>query len=84
MTMKIEMTQRGFAVCNFLDEYQTKCSIQESSAAEKNCIWLGTNECKVHHVTGEHLSRMHLTQEMVIDLIPLLITFAITGELKSD
>lgn len=40
--MKIQFNQRNFA--EFEDRYGHKCSIQKSSLAEEDCIWLGLND----------------------------------------
>ena len=77
--MKIEKTERGFAVGEFVDRYGAKCSIQKSSLAFENCIWLGLEEGT--HVDGTCCARMHLTQEMVKDLLPRLQKFVETGEI---
>lgn len=45
--MKIEKTQRNFPFAEFTDRYGTKCSIQKSSLAFENCIWLGVANPKV-------------------------------------
>jgi hypothetical protein len=63
-------TQRGFLRAEFTDRYGEKCSIQKSSLAFEDCIWLGVNE-----------HRMHLTQEQAKALIPHLHHFVKTGEL---
>lgn len=41
--MKMTTTQRGFALIEFTDRYNTKCSIQKSSLATEDAIWLGPN-----------------------------------------
>lgn len=61
---------RGFLKGKFKDRYGVECSIQKSSLATEDCIWLGTV-----------VDRMHLTQEMVAELLPLLQHFVETGEL---
>ncbi len=79
---------RNFVVAEFLDMYGQKCSIQKSSIATEDVIWLGVDN------TGPHLkgpsweygedvnARMHLTQEQVRDqLLPALQHFVETGEL---
>lgn len=71
--MKLERTSRGFAILQFTDEYGLECSLQKSSLADKDCIWL-----------GDVRNRMHLTQDMVRDLLPYLMQFAETGELTDD
>lgn len=73
----------GFLNGKFKDRYDVPCSIQKSSLAFEDCIWLGADEVTVDHVTGKTFNtRMHLTQDMVRDLLPLLHRFADTGELS--
>lgn len=76
MAISIETTQRGFAFGEFEDRYGERCSIQKSSLAFEDCIWLG-----IHRPDGQ--DRMHLTQDQVADLLPLLQSFVETGELSS-
>lgn len=95
--MKIVTTSRGFQIGVFLDRYDNTCSIQKSSLATEDCIWLGIDEPKLtvfkDKDKGEYLeaempdnfdvnSRMHLTREQVADLLPLLFNFVATGELR--
>jgi hypothetical protein len=68
--MNIEKTERGFDIIEFLDRYGVECSLQKSSLATEDCIWLGVNE-----------SRMHLTQGQVKALLPYLQRFVDTGEI---
>lgn len=42
--MNIQTTHRGFAVANFIDRYGAKCSIQKSSLATEDAIWLGVDD----------------------------------------
>lgn len=79
--MKLTPTSRGFMRAEFVDHYGEACSIQQSSLAEPAAIWLGCDTGTHHHVTGKCLARMHLTQEHVLALLPLLQHFADTGEL---
>lgn len=74
--MNIERTQRGFAIAKFTDRYGNSCSIQESSIATEACIWLGVDR-DANDV--ECPTRMHLTQEMALDLLPLLKQFIEKG-----
>lgn len=37
-------TKRGFAIKEFIDRYGAKCSIQKSSLAFEDCIWLGIDK----------------------------------------
>jgi hypothetical protein len=91
--IKLEPSLRGFLHGQFTDRYGEKCSIQESSLATDRCIWLGINDVipKVQ-VNGlwqnvplpegaATCGRMHLTREMVKNLLPLLHHFVETGEL---
>ena len=71
--MRIRTTERGFRIAEFTDRYGEPCSIQESSLATEWAIWLGTN-----------VDRMHLSQEMAADLIPLLQYFVDNGRLPDE
>ena len=71
MRIELQTTGRGFTRGEFRDRYNFLCSIQKSSLATEDAIWLGVNE-----------NRMHLTQEMAEALIPLLQKFVDTGELS--
>lgn len=96
--MKIRHTERGFARADFTDRYGEQCSIQKSSLAFEDCLWLGVNDPKPKYlVYGEGWkdyplpegveiigSRMHLTREMAAELIPLLQHFVDTGELPEE
>lgn len=42
--MKIKKTQRGFELIDFKDANGEECSLQKSSAAERDLIWLGVDE----------------------------------------
>ncbi len=66
----IHPTERGFLLLDWTDDHGQACSIQESSADPLDRIWLGVTE-----------SRMHLTQEDALALIPILAIFAVTGKL---
>lgn len=82
MNLRVLRTQRGFSRVDFQDFYGKNCSLQKSSLATKDCIWLGANSGD--HVDGACLARMHLTREQVRALLPLLHHFAETGELPED
>ncbi len=89
-------TARGFNLAKFKDGNGEACSIQESSAAERPMIWLGNEHANPQHFpgdgTGWHAytlpanvqvnTRMHLTQENVAALLPLLHRFVETGGLS--
>ena len=100
----MEKTDRGFDLKNFSDWNDEKCSLQKSSIATEDCIWLGVTEPTVkalakelHPERADELNgwlnvplpecacvsgRMHLTQDMVKELLPHLIKFAETGDLS--
>jgi hypothetical protein len=44
--MEKEKTTRGFDITNFIDRYGEKCSLQKSSLATEDCIWLGIDDPK--------------------------------------
>lgn len=75
--MRVRRTLRGFAIIEFKDQYLIDCSLQKSSLATADCVWLG-----VDGDTGStgH-TRMHLTRTQVKRLLPHLQAFVDTGEL---
>jgi len=72
---------RGFLRGKFKDRYGEDCSIQKSSLATEDCIWLGCDHETVDKQGRPCGARMHLTREMVSDLLPLLQHFVATGDL---
>ena len=42
--MKITKTDRGFDIISFEDIYKRKCSIQKSSLATEDAIWIGVDD----------------------------------------
>ena len=93
--MKNRVTQRGFKISEFNDDYGLKCSLQKSSSFN-NSIWLGIDNPKLcifeNENRGKYIetdmpktfsvnSRMHLTREIVSDLLPYLVRFVETGEI---
>lgn len=74
-------TQRGFVRSDFKDFYGAECSIQESSLATDDAIWLGCNEGT--HVDGTCCARMHLNREQAAALIPVLERFVKSGRLPN-
>ena len=42
--MKKMKTGRGFAIINFEDQYGASCSLQKSSIATEDTVWLGPND----------------------------------------
>jgi hypothetical protein len=41
---EIKATDRGFPYAEFVDRNKVKCSIQKSSLAFEDCIWLGVDD----------------------------------------
>jgi hypothetical protein len=93
--IKLRKTERGFVRGEFVDRYGAGCSIQESSLASEACIWLGCDDPDPRVcIPGKGWqsvplpmdtvcnTRMHLTQDMVKSLLPLLEKFAKTGQLR--
>ena len=94
MKIKSDKTARGFALKEFEDFYNVKCSIQKSSLATEDAIWFGCDEANPRilvHATGWRPyplpdgvlmdTRMHLTREQVKELLPILQKFVETGEI---
>ena len=67
---KYSVADRGFVGYEGVDRYGQVFTIQESSLATEDCIWLGRAD-----------SRMHLTREMAAELVPLLQEFITHGHL---
>uniref|UniRef100_A0A6M3M2E1 Uncharacterized protein n=1 Tax=viral metagenome TaxID=1070528 RepID=A0A6M3M2E1_9ZZZZ len=95
--MENSKTKRGFDISEFTDSYGEKCSLQKSSSATENKIWLGIDNPKLtvfeNEKMGKYLvtempkhflvnSRMHLTREQVAELLPYLKRFVETGDLR--
>lgn len=57
----IEYTHRGFGLYNFKDLYDSECSIQKSSLATQDTIWLGINDAnpKILHGDATKLGIKH-------------------------
>lgn len=92
--MEIGVTERGFERIVFEDRNGVKCSLQVSSLATEDAVWLGCNEADPHvMVPGEGWkpfplpdvsianTRMHLTAKQVKELLPFLRKFVKTGRL---
>ena len=72
---------RGFLRGNFVDRYGEKCSIQKSSLATEDCIWLGCDHETVDRQGRPCGARMHLTRAMAADIVMHLQRFIETGNL---
>jgi len=96
--LEIKHTSRGFPYTEFKDYNGRECSVQKSSIATEDCIWLGADKIELKEfangqwvnreefdeTTSRYISnnRMHLTQEQVAELIPILQLFVETGEIE--
>jgi len=69
--MKVTKTNRGFATIKFKDYNEQDCSLQKSSLATDDCVWLG----------NDNLNRMHLTKAQVKKLLPHLQKFVESGDI---
>ncbi len=77
----LKPTPRGLLRGNFEDRYGQQCSIQESSLATEEAIWLGVDV----NLKGDEIEgRMHLTKQQIKDLLPILRYFARNGSLGHD
>lgn len=92
--MKVSKTNRGFDIVNFTDHYGVECSLQQSSLATEEAVWLGCNDADpkimVHGLGWYPIqlpngytanTRMHLTRDQVAELLPHLNKFVETGEI---
>lgn len=82
-------TERHFARGDFVDRYGSACSVQDSSIATENCLWLGVDRPSIK--TGPPWvdlkipddafisSRMHLTVSQAVALRDVLDRFIETG-----
>ena len=61
--MEIDTTNRGFIVITLEDRNGRSYTVQESSLADTNAIWLGTNE------------RIHLDIDQAAELAKILKNF---------
>ncbi|PAL25509.1 DNA-binding domain-containing protein [Sphingopyxis sp. GW247-27LB] len=68
--VEFSATSRGFSRGEFIDLYGKPCSVQDSSLATADAIWLGVHE-----------NRMHLSREHAAALLPLLQRFIDTGSI---
>lgn len=94
MKLKKSKTGRGFGLIEFIDEKGVECSIQESSLATDECIWIGCDDADPRHfVPGAKEpwpkvelpkdavmnTRMHLNRKQVKALLPILKRFVEKG-----
>ena len=97
MKMTTRLTERGFRIYEFDDSYGDPCTLQQSSNMDPH-IWFGGKGRVVLEPSGGHGwreyplpegaivlgDRMHLDQEQVAALIPMLQHFVDTGHLPGE
>ena len=92
--MEMRKTNRGFDLIQFEDLYGVKCSLQKSSLATDDAVWLGCDDPNAKKlIPGQgwvpvnlpdeiNLStRMHLNRDQVKALLPHLQKFVEEGEI---
>ena len=93
--LQVEATNRGFARIDFKDRYGLGCSLQKSSAAMFDAVWLGVNDEDAAPIVSGHggwmkvalpedavvRGRMHLDKQGVAALLPHLLKFLAEGEI---
>lgn len=89
--MKFELTPRNFLISKFKDLYGKECSLQQSSLATDNAIWLGCSDGTHYDKDSQPVElpayvttcacRMHLNRKLVGKLLPTLIKFYLFGRL---
>ncbi len=67
--VEIGVTQRGFALGEFKDQYGNQCSIQKSSIATKDCIWLGVDDPQPQIMVSD-ARRLGITNSMANGWMP--------------
>lgn len=96
MLSELKRTGRGFRFYEFKDRNGYLCTLQKSSVATEDCIWLGLESASPQKLVRgkgwidatemvpaevEFNTRMHLTREQAKVLAKQLEYFAGTGEL---
>lgn len=80
--MEFRSTRKGLLTAEFVDRFGARCSIQESSKTDENCVWLGVET----DFNGQEVPNgmMLLTQELASQLLPILRRFARNGTLEEE
>lgn len=100
MEISHDKTNRHFDILFFKDRYSVECSMQKSSLATEDAIWIGCNDPEprilasktkqggtgwVDYPLPDDVScntRMHLTRRDVWKLLPHIVWFVLTGNVK--
>ena len=80
--MKKSKTERGFSFVEFDDIYGQICSIQESSLATRDAIWIGVDNTGPSMGNKDVNGRMHVDKKLAKKLITRLQRFVNTGRVK--
>lgn len=84
---EMKRTARGFAYYEGVDSKGEKISLQKSSLAGSDYVWLGVDNVRkvkdtsVYPPTEVEITRMHLSQEQALELSAYLQYFGTEGEL---
>ena len=86
-----EKTERGFGRYMFKDTYENQCSIQKSSIATEDRIWIGFDDLNLYDkISGKPVkapdnvsafTRMHINREQAKAIVEVLNTFIETGDI---
>jgi hypothetical protein len=82
--MEFKHINGAAARVDFTDNFDVKCSLQESAGSETPHLWVGINRPQVVASGGQYSAsgRMMLSQNQVRDLLPWLSNFAESGALE--
>lgn len=75
--METKYTNRGFALIEFEDIHEQQCSIQKSSIATDDCVWIGVDLQR----DKKEGARMHINKKQAKSIIKILQKFVDTGDL---
>ena len=94
--MQLKVTERGFKFYEFKDKNGYVCSLQKSSSADEDCIWLGIDSLNPKKLVDnegwvdasedipkdiQFTTRMHIDRNQAYDLMRHLECFVETGEI---
>lgn len=68
MKLKRSKTGRGFKLIEFSDRYDIKCSLQKSSLATEDAIWLGVHDA-APKILANDASRLGVKTDAVVGWI---------------
>lgn len=76
--MKTKLVEGFGRVLEFQDAFGAECSLNLSSNAVEECVWLGVDKPPLG--AGEKYTRMHLSRKQAAELLPFLERFVQTGD----